>query len=516
VLDIDRSGSMIGQPMQDAKDAAVALVNALEMRDHPETKVGLVSHGDPPDSTRLTNNQGQILGRIRNMSPGGQDNLPRSIDESKSLILEERRDNEVESFDVIVVLSDGGQTYPPAQAVAAAAKAKAMDILLVAVCLENGTVGGCQAMRQIASSNRYYFEARGTSGLTRIFRDIAEEVRDVNLRSLTIEETLPESVELVPDSAAPTPMFDETGRVMSWQYRFVPASGESFRYEVAPRTVATHALAVSTVTFRDNRNNPGNVRVPMGVLTVSQECPLPDVPTPTHTPTSTPVPPSPTPVVPTATPRPTNTPVPPTPTRVPEPIYLPILNLGRCLERDRPSHVALVIDASTSMEQPTSGGRSKLEAAKDGARAFVALMRPVDRTAIVAFNSIATTLAPLTADRAALEAAIGGIAPSPHTRIDLALRAGADALADATGEPIRAIVLLTDGLPSQTTPQAVRDAAADARARGIAIFTIGVGADVDMALLADVAADPSRAFSVDDGEALADIYRQISAKIPCP
>ena len=63
------------------------------------------------------------------------------------------------------------------------------------------------------------------------------------------------------------------------------------------------------------------------------------------------------------------------------------------------------------------------------------------------------------------------------TRIDLALLAAADELASARGraEHLPVIVLMTDGHPTQTTPEAVRDAAAAARAPGTVVFVIGGG-----------------------------------------
>ncbi len=52
------------------------------------------------------------------------------------------------------------------------------------------------------------------------------------------------------------------------------------------------------------------------------------------------------------------------------------------------------------------------------------------------------------------------------------------------------IILLTDAAPTGVTPDEVRVAAARAKAAGMLIYTIGLGQDVDHALLADVASKP--------------------------
>jgi nitric oxide reductase activation protein len=116
-----------------------------------------------------------------------------------------------------------------------------------------------------------------------------------------------------------------------------------------------------------------------------------------------------------------------------------------------------------------------------------------------------------------LNAALDAIAWSPYTRIDLALAAATDELLGPRGRPDanRVIVLLTDGQPTHTTPQAVRDEAGLARSAGITIFTVGLGPDVDATLLADVAGDTDRYFPAPDGEDLEHIYAMIREKIPC-
>ncbi|MCB0216314.1 MAG: VWA domain-containing protein [Chloroflexi bacterium] len=526
ILVLDRSGSMVGQPIRDVRDAARALVDVLDMDNNPNTQVGIISHGGRPSTdVRLTNNAGQVRGKIASLDVRAsdyEDNLPAAITEAKNQLVRARKDVPVTPVDVMVVLSDGGQTFPPPQAVQAAGAAKGQDILVVAVCMENGTPGGCAAMARVASSRRYYFESRGTSGLTRIFREIAEDVTQIYLRSMKIVDTLPLGLDYVADSASPEADFDAADRTLTWDLRFISKAGAELAYTVEPSAVTTYTVAAeSKVEYRDTRGAIGRMSLPTAVLTVTSLCVPPPVvtseipPTPSDTPTNTPTQ---TPTrTPTRTPTPTPTATPTfTPTPTPAPIYLPILNLRRCLERDIPLDIVLVIDASSSMRTLTAGGRPRIEAAQAGARTFVSLMRDVDHAAILAFNDATFLMAGLGGDRAALGAAIDAIETAPFTRIDLALDAAAAELSSERARPEanRVVVLMTDGQPTHTTPEEVRQAGQRLRARARA-FVIGVGGDIDVPLMIDVAGATDRYYAVDDAEALGRIYAQIADRTVC-
>jgi hypothetical protein len=85
---------------------------------------------------------------------------------------------------------------------------------------------------------------------------------------------------------------------------------------------------------------------------------------------------------------------------------------------------------------------------------------------------------------------------------------------------LRQLVVLTDGLPQPSTPDEARAAARAARDAGIEMAAVGLGDDVDHALLADVAGDPARYHFAPDGEDLRAIFvalsRPIAACAPWP
>ncbi|MBK8540283.1 MAG: VWA domain-containing protein [Ardenticatenia bacterium] len=287
------------------------------------------------------------------------------------------------------------------------------------------------------------------------------------------------------------------------------------------------------------KNRP--VAIPNDVFTfnlIPTYTPIPsDTPPPTITPSATPTPSatatasltpmrSPTPTVtpsPTVTPRPSATPT-------PSPLYLPLLLRERCLPEQRRVDVALVLDASLSMLEPAGDGsapgppgpRSKLDAARGAALTFLdALHLDADRgdqAAVIGFNSSAALLSPLTADRSALDAALAAIAPAPQTCIVCGVDTAAAELASARHRADHAavLILLTDG---RSNPQPAAEAVARAvvaKAAGIRIYTVGLGADLDEAALREMASGPEAYRHAPSAAELAGIYRGIAVDIPCP
>jgi hypothetical protein len=284
---------------------------------------------------------------------------------------------------------------------------------------------------------------------------------------------------------------------------------------------------------------PGTVPTETPTVTAS--------PTVTATLTTTPTvtaSPSPSPTStssPSATPSPTPSPTATaslTPTPLPQPLYLPVALLERCVPTELHTDVVLVLDMSTSMSRPTSSGRSKHAAALAAAASFVGQLdlRPGepgagDRVGVVGFNNAAWTATGLTQSEtdalAALASLPRGIAEG--TRLDLAFEEGARVLAATSRDSAvtAALVVLTDGLPNRVpTPvgggpqeDTVLGAARAAREAGSRVFTIGLGTSDDVLheLLRQCASDPDDYFYAPDGEDLAAIYDQIAGVLDtCP
>jgi hypothetical protein len=240
--------------------------------------------------------------------------------------------------------------------------------------------------------------------------------------------------------------------------------------------------------------------------------------TPTLSPPSTTPPPSATPS-PTLTLTPTATPT-STPTQPPRPVYLPILlHEPPCPEHFQAVDVILALDASTTMLENAGGGQSKLAAARAAARILLGELYPgQDQAAIVIFSDDASVLQPLTADITALDAALDGITVHEHTRIDRGIEEAARELAGARHRPANRpiIVLLTDGRANPVPAEVAEQRAAEAKATGITVFAVGLGADIDRDFLRRIASSPDHYYEAPDATALAEVYHRIAARLPCP
>jgi Mg-chelatase subunit ChlD len=194
-------------------------------------------------------------------------------------------------------------------------------------------------------------------------------------------------------------------------------------------------------------------------------------------------------------------------------LLLPLVQQGHCTPGRSPgADIALVIDTSSSM------AGDKLAAAIGAAGSFLDLVQlPRDRVAVVTFDRDATLAAGLTDRRAVLQAALARATTDEGTRIDRGLAEGLAELSGPRGrrEARKVLVLLTDGRPDEGTRGGVIAAAGAARAAGVTLFAIGLGADVDEALLRLLAGDPSRYYRAPGAGDLALIYRRIAAGIPC-
>ncbi|MEO8841777.1 MAG: VWA domain-containing protein [Kofleriaceae bacterium] len=140
--------------------------------------------------------------------------------------------------------------------------------------------------------------------------------------------------------------------------------------------------------------------------------------------------------------------------------------------------IVLAIDLSKSMEE-TDLPSDRLDATQVALRTFVA-NSPHDRFGIVLYAQQAKRLAPLTADRASIERALGkiqiGDVPDLGTAIGDGLGLAVDELATSTAKR-RVVVLVGDGDNNWVTRFDPDQAAAAAKQAGVIVYTLLVGND---------------------------------------
>ena len=137
-----------------------------------------------------------------------------------------------------------------------------------------------------------------------------------------------------------------------------------------------------------------------------------------------------------------------------------------------PVTTMLVIDISGSMDK-----NDKLVAAKEAAKTYVSQMRPGDQAGVIAYDTQVHTVQPVTADTAALTAAIDGLKSGSDTAMYNALAEAEKALESVSGR--KAIIVLTDGLDNKSNVTA-DDVIAGIGESGLTISAIGFG-DVGVA-----------------------------------
>ena len=286
---------------------------------------------------------------------------------------------------------------------------------------------------------------------------------------------------------------------LTWNLPEMDFGGLQFGMLFEPQDPGTHPIADSIVAnFTDGWGTAQEVifEIPEIEVIGPTATPVADTPTPTQMP-------------------PTETPVEPTATAEPLSLFLPWVGNKDCFEIKRRFDITLVVDVSSSMRDD-----DKIDAARSSMRSFIersTLGPNADRIAIVDFASQAQLVQDLTSDRSTLDAALSRIETRSGTRIDQGLGLAQQVL-QAGGRNLagHVIVLLSDGQQVED-PQTAYAAGDAARAAGIDVYTIGLGAGADAALLTSVAGQPDRYFFAPSQADLAGIYQQILDSIPgCP
>ncbi|GGE79492.1 VWA domain-containing protein [Priestia taiwanensis] len=140
--------------------------------------------------------------------------------------------------------------------------------------------------------------------------------------------------------------------------------------------------------------------------------------------------------------------------------------------------IGFSIDSSGSMDLNDPKGIRKQTAKK-----FVDKLDDNDKAAVIDFDMYADVLTPLTSDKDTIKEAIDRIDSWGGTNLTAGMRAAIDALKDNESD-VKYVILLTDGqgyYNHNLTKEAID--------RGIVVFTIGLGNDIDEGLLQKIATE---------------------------
>jgi Ca-activated chloride channel family protein len=196
--------------------------------------------------------------------------------------------------------------------------------------------------------------------------------------------------------------------------------------------------------------------------------------------------------------------------------------------------VVLTMDVSTSMEA-TDVDPTRLAAARRAAGAFLDRVPEEMRVGLVTFSSEAQVAVPPTAEHDQVREALGYLVPEGGTAIGdaivAAVRLKEQAGSESDGPPV-VVLLLSDGAPSPDTLDPA-EAAAQAQAAGVKVYTVALGTDSGTVTLTDpfgneevVPVPPDREtlrrvaqttggefFQAPSGDALERVYESLGSEI---
>lgn len=188
-----------------------------------------------------------------------------------------------------------------------------------------------------------------------------------------------------------------------------------------------------------------------------------------------------------------------------------------------PTDVMLAIDLSGSMNNDGGTPPEPISSALKAAESFVGLLRGSDQAGVVTYATKAGLAQELRGTHTVTQQTIRNLVIDPkeetgETNIGDAIALARDEFLTSrhSQDARKVLVLLTDGkanAPGNTAEAYAVNAAKAAHTAGVAIFTIGLGNEVNDAFLATVASDESRRYRAPSAANLGSIYRSISTAI---
>ncbi len=265
MLVIDRSGSMSGQKIADAKAAAKAFIDRMDLS---TSQVGLVSFSDTASlDQQLTQSAGPVRTAIDALVADGSTNIADALSLAQGELTGGR--HRPGNGRVLILMSDGQPTAGgDPRAVAAAARAAGTRIFTIGL----GADVDPNLMRDLASSPSDYFYAPDSGQLDAIYQQIAGAIGGAAATNITVIDRLSPYVTLVPGSffGLSAPDISPDGRTLTWR---IPRLGlETLRwgYHVTmTQTAGTWPTNSSaSATYTNSNGQPSALTFPIPNVTV--------------------------------------------------------------------------------------------------------------------------------------------------------------------------------------------------------------------------------------------------------
>jgi len=299
VLVLDASGSMEGEGTFEMKKGARELIKALDLRNNPYIRVGVVSFNSAANILcQLTDNASRVSGCVGKVGASGSSSISSGILAGIRVLLSGRRDLEAPAEDireVMLVVADGPDSAGCGPVQRAAGQATGQGILLIS--MSGGPASDVPCMRSIASSPHYALESTGHGHMADVFGQaiavleaIRHDMSATALAGLSVTDRLPPNMAYVPGSAIPPPSaVDATASELSWRFAFVPPDGLTITLRVRPLEVGHHATnAGATGVLTDTLGRTGTFAFTDPSILVLNPLPMQTPTNPPQTPTEVP------------------------------------------------------------------------------------------------------------------------------------------------------------------------------------------------------------------------------------
>ncbi|TET19440.1 VWA domain-containing protein, partial [Candidatus Bathyarchaeota archaeon] len=303
MLVIDRSGSMLGQPLDAAKVAAKSFVDNRSFTGDPATSdwVGVSSYATTASLDQgLTDNSALAKSAINGLSAGvssrGFTNIMAGVHVAQEELATNGRNH---AMDIIIVLSDGvanrwtdfttGTTYKTAtwpathttstlKAIDEATAAKNAGTIVFTIGLNLVALGPSQGvardtLEQMATSLDYFFDAATPGYLEEIYGRIATYITPA-ATNLTLTDVVEDEFVIVGGSTDP-PATSVMGNTITWEFDTLGNETKTFQYKIRPiRGLEGWYLTnvEANLTYTDPEGNPASQTFPNPLIYLYRVC----------------------------------------------------------------------------------------------------------------------------------------------------------------------------------------------------------------------------------------------------
>jgi uncharacterized protein YegL len=274
MLVIDRSGSMAGRMISDAKQAAVEFVNQMDLT---VDQVGVASFATTGRGTLdhpLSRDASAVIQAINRLSAGGETDIKEGLEIAATEIISSGH-HLATNAPVIIILSDGHHNETSSgELLATAGRIKQAGIRIISIGL--GSYADERQLKAVASSSTDYYYAPDSADLADIYRSIAATAR-VAARDMVITDTLSSYVSLVPASFQGPISPTVSGNHVIWHVAAVSTAPLTLTYQVVmtdtPNTNPGWPTSDSTLApYIDAGGNPASLTFPVPYVKVHSQC----------------------------------------------------------------------------------------------------------------------------------------------------------------------------------------------------------------------------------------------------